>query len=51
MPLKLTLPMFIIEHDPYKSSSQVSNFVRMEPYILKLAPLIYNVRIKIHDKI
>nr|WP_282562064.1 hypothetical protein [Providencia rettgeri] len=46
----LTLPMFIIEHDPYKSSNQVSNFVRMDPYILKLALLIYSVRIKIHEK-
>jgi hypothetical protein len=46
----LTLPMFIIEHDPYKASNPVSNFVRMDPYILKLAVLIYSIRLKIHEK-
>jgi len=46
----VTLPMFIIEHDPYKASNQVDNFARMDSYILKLAVLIYSVRLKIHEK-
>lgn len=45
----LPLPIFIIEHDPYKSANQVANFARMDSYILKLAVLIYSVRLKINE--
>ena len=45
----LSLPIFIIEHDPYKATNQVDKFARMDSYILKLAVLIYSVRLKINE--
>lgn len=45
----ISLPMFIIEHDPYKASNTVESFARMDSYILKLAVLIYSVRLKINE--
>ncbi|PHM72221.1 hypothetical protein [Xenorhabdus sp. KJ12.1] len=46
----ITLPMFIIEHDTYKSSNPVLNFARMDSYLLKIAVIIYSVRLKINEE-
>ncbi|EOC0011713.1 hypothetical protein ACI0X9_003400 [Cronobacter turicensis] len=47
---KISMPIFIIEHNPYNSSQQVDKYARMDSYILKLALLIYTIRLKINEE-
>lgn len=47
---KLSLPVFIIEHDTYNSANEVDKFARYDSYILKLAVLIFSVRLKINEE-
>ncbi|HBR1235578.1 TPA: hypothetical protein L9K97_005099 [Klebsiella pneumoniae] len=47
---RLSLPIFIIEHDIYNSANDVDKFARYDSYILKLAVLIYSVRLKINEE-
>lgn len=44
----ISMPLFIIEHEPLNARNQVAGFARMDSYILKLALLVYSIRLKIN---
>ncbi len=46
---KSTLPAFIIDYNPTRAKQSVDNFNRFDSFILRLAILIYGVRVNILD--
>lgn len=44
------IPMFVIEHQPGNSEKTIDKYARMDSYILKLALLVYSIRLKINIK-